>query len=99
MSDAKTAEDIAVLEWMEKLATALGQAIMNTEHIDKNKVLEGEQPSDDDFEEGLKAFDALSLTIKEAISRLEVITNRQEQIVQRQGEIWAAMQAFPAKNP
>lgn len=47
-----------------------------------------------DLEAGLQAFDDLSRAIGNAVSRMDEIAARQEQIIRKQAEIWTAMQGF-----
>ncbi|NHO34384.1 hypothetical protein [Acetobacter fallax] len=44
-----------------------------------------------DLEAGLRAFDDLSRAIGKAVSRMDEIAERQEQIIRKQAEIWTAM--------
>lgn len=60
---------------------------------------EPNEPNETDFDYGLRAFDALTNAIGEAITLLEKVTKRQEQIIQKQDEIWAAMQTTNEAKP
>lgn len=57
------------------------------------------EPNETDFDYGLRAFDALTNAVGEAITLLEKVTKRQEQIIQKQDEIWAAMQTTNEAKP